>query len=94
MQSFAAQEQVPGVEDHIQQHQGHIWPTLIMYFDDLSGMGNRDFGQTRSITLEASPSPEEQPRTIVTEAAANKRQVRMRKMDLASAVASMAESLS
>ncbi|KAG6610633.1 uncharacterized protein IUM83_06657 [Phytophthora cinnamomi] len=71
-----------------------IWPTLIMYFGDLSGMGNRDFGQTGSITSEASPSPEGQPRTIVTEGAANKRQARKRKMDLASAVASMAESLS
>ncbi|KAJ8575662.1 hypothetical protein ON010_g3546 [Phytophthora cinnamomi] len=65
-----------------------------MYFGDLSGMGNRDFGQTGSITSEASRSPEEQPRTIVTEGAANKRQSRKRKMDLASAVASMAESLS
>ncbi|KAG6576362.1 uncharacterized protein IUM83_19967 [Phytophthora cinnamomi] len=62
-----------------------IWPTLIMYFGDLSGMGNRDFGQTGSIISEASPSPEEQPRTIVTEGAVNKRQARNRKMDLASA---------
>ncbi|KAG6615280.1 Testis-expressed sequence 10 protein [Phytophthora cinnamomi] len=71
-----------------------IWPTLLMYFGDLSGMGNRDFGQTGSITSEVSLSSEEQPRTIVTEGAANKRQARKRKMDLASAVAAMAESLS
>ncbi|KAE8904798.1 hypothetical protein PF005_g29262 [Phytophthora fragariae] len=71
------------------------WPMLIMYFGDLTGMGNRDFGQTGSNNSEASATePAEQPRTVITEGSANKRQARKRKMDLASAVALIAESLS
>ncbi|KAE9267918.1 hypothetical protein PR003_g31618 [Phytophthora rubi] len=64
------------------------WPTLIQYFGDLSGMGNRDFGQTTVNTESESGT------AAVTEGAVNKRAARKRKLDLAEAVASMAEALS
>ncbi|KAH7462481.1 hypothetical protein KRP22_004902 [Phytophthora ramorum] len=64
------------------------WPTLIQYCGDLSGMGNRDFGQT-TVNTEAAGGA-----AAATEGAANKRAARKRKLDLAEAVASMAEALS
>ncbi|KAL4140232.1 hypothetical protein PRNP1_014517 [Phytophthora ramorum] len=64
------------------------WPTLIQYFGDLSGMGNRDFGQT-TVNTEAAGGA-----AAATEGAVNKQAARKRKLDLAEAVASMAEALS